>query len=104
MNEELDSTLKSLKELKNSISLISKELDKLEIKFKNLFKDFKEEPLLNKEQSLHSLVSKEKKDKPKKIVVHRLDDTESETLSDKSFQPTKYDIKVVGLGVEKIKE
>lgn len=99
MNQEIEFLFKSLKEVKSAISLISKELNRMEVTLKKITKNSKADLELETGSN-----SKEKKDKPKNTIVHRVDNTEEPPTLDRSFQPTKYDIKVVGLGVEKIKE
>jgi len=102
MTEEKESIFKSITELKNSVSLISEELNKIEKKIKILFEKSNLDPIPINDLDVKN--SNLKENKIKKIIVHRVDDPEEKTSSDKHFQPTKYDIKVVGLGVEKIKE
>lgn len=99
MNQEIESLFKSLKEVKSAISLISKELDRVEVNLKNITKDSKECLTIEAGSDL-----KEKKDKAKNTVVHRVDNVDENPSFNKVVEPPKYDIKVVGLGVQKIKE
>jgi len=96
--EELNVALKSIKELKSAVLLISKELDRIESNITLVIKN------INLSETLETLSQNDsKKEKPKNTVVNRIEDTE-ENLSRDSFRKPEYDIRVVGLGIEKFKE
>lgn len=98
MSQELRSTLKSIGKIKTSISLLSEEIKKLESDVKLMLENY---PTKGEESNQSSLKTKSK---PQNKVVRRIDDAEGDVPSDEKNQPPKYDIKVVGLGVEIIKE
>lgn len=85
MTSELISILNSINETKNMISDLSKKIENIDLDVKSL------------KESLKNMQNK-------KTVVKRIDQTiDNENLPTEDFY-NKYDIKVVGLGVQKISE
>jgi len=99
MSQDITSIIKSIEELKKAVSLISEKIQMIESNVNRM----SETSLATKEGSIDISLSGTKKNTIK-TVVRRVDDEDGEKPSDENFQQKKYDIKVVGLGVEKIKE
>jgi regulator of replication initiation timing len=96
MNDQINSTIKSVMELKSGIGLFSKELDKIHSQLEEL------RSILASKQTVESAPAQQistptQTVKKQNVVVRREDQEEVELLDNKGYQ-----IHVVGLGVQKL--
>jgi len=95
MNDQINSTIKSVIELKSGIGLFSKELEKIHSQLEEL------RSILASQQTVSNIkeeqVSNPTPTQKKTLVVRREDQEEVELLDNKGYQ-----IHVVGLGVQNL--
>jgi hypothetical protein len=94
MMEKIDSTLKTVSDLKSGIGFFSKELDKIQSQLEELKKILNSQ---NTESQVPQVSTQIEKKKKPSLVVRREDQEEPEIVTTQSYQ-----IQVVGLGVQKI--
>jgi regulator of replication initiation timing len=94
MMEKIDSTLKTVSDLKSGIGFFSKELDKIQSQLEELKKILNSQ---NTEAKVPQVSTQIEKKKKPSLVVRREDQEEPEIVTTQSYQ-----IQVVGLGVQKI--
>ena len=99
MKDKIDSTIKTIFELKSGVSLFSKELDKIQSQLNELREiiNSQSQDSLQEERSTPSTVVNDVPKKKPSLVVRREDQEDVEVLDSSG-----YTIQVVGLGVQKL--
>ena len=97
MSDKIDSTLKSVADLRTGIQYFSKELDKIQFQLEELKRILNSQSANTSSEKKEIEVVEKKPQKKNPVVVRREDQEEIEILDSSGYQ-----IQVVGLGVQKV--
>jgi regulator of replication initiation timing len=97
MSDKIDSTLKSVADLRTGIQYFSKELDKIQFQLEELKRILNSQSANTSSEKKEIEVVEKKPQKKNPVVVRREDQEEIEILDSSGYQ-----IQVVGLGVQKM--
>jgi regulator of replication initiation timing len=97
MSDKIDSTLKSVADLRTGIQYFSKELDKIQFQLEELKRILNSQSTNTSSEKKEIEVVEKKPQKKIPVVVRREDQEEVEVLDSSGYQ-----IQVVGLGVQKM--
>jgi regulator of replication initiation timing len=97
MSDKIDSTLRSVADLRTGIQYFSKELDKIQFQLEELKRILNSQSTNTSSEKKEIEVVEKKPQKKIPVVVRREDQEEVEVLDSSGYQ-----IQVVGLGVQKM--